>query len=160
MSLSSFLKAISHFFGKLFGSGGETTPRGTTFLTCPNSTQIQETVTITREGGAVKVAEHVLTVPPGAVGEEVRFTATLLADKTLKLKLQASGKDTYQFLQPAMLALSFGRCEAPADPSRLRIYKIDEKGTVIQDLGGEVNRENRTVTATLKTLSIYTMGLP
>jgi hypothetical protein len=159
MSLSSFLKAISHFFGKLFGSGGET-PRGPTFLTCPNSQQLQETVTITKEGGAVKVGGHSLMIPPGAVAEEVRFTATLLADKTLKLKLEANGKDTYQFLQPAMLALSFGRCEAPADPSRLRIYKIDERGTIIQDLGGEVNRESRTVTATLKTLSIYTMGLP
>lgn len=158
MSLSTVFKSIFDAILRLFGKSGE--PRQQ-FLPCPNEKEIQETQTIGEEGGTLRLGEHRLVLPSGAVGEPIRFTATLLADKTLKLRLQANGEETYQFKQPAALTLSYGRCEPPSDPQRLRILKIDPKtGEVVKDLDGEVNPRERTVTARLETLSIYTLGLP
>lgn len=160
MSMSRILVKITEFLRSLLFGKKPPPPSGPTLLVCPNDREIRETATIGPEGGALKLGENSLVLPEGAIEEEVRFTARLLADRSLKLSLEANDQPTYKFARPATLTLSFGRCEAPSEPQRVRVYKIDEKGTIVEDLGGEVDVRARTVTTKLETLSIYTLGLP
>lgn len=116
--------------------------------------------TIGPDGGTLQIGEHSLVLPKGAVQGEVRFSGTLLVDKFLKVRITANGEDSYKFVAPATLKLSYGKCQ-PSDPRRLRVYKIDPKtNVVIEDLGGEVNPRERVVTASLKGLTTYTLGEP
>ena len=165
MPLSTLLDSITAAFRRLFGgsttSTTPTTSQAPRLLVCPNTKEERAAVTIGPEGGTLQLGEHRLVVPQGAVGDKVSFTAVLMADKVLKLHLQANGAESYQFRQPASLTLSYGRCEPAADPQRLRVYKIDPAtNRVIQDLGGRVSVQERAVTATLETLSVYTLGTP
>jgi hypothetical protein len=164
MPLSRLIDSITNALRQLFGG---TTQTGTTptsapaLLACPNEKEMRATQSIGPEGGTLKLAEHVLAIPRGAVSEKVSFSATLLADKVMKVQLQANGKDSFRFAQPVSLTLSYGRCEAPRDAQSLRVYKLDPAtDRVIQDLGGKVDPENRSVTASLDSFSIYTLGSP
>jgi hypothetical protein len=160
--MASILDAIRSVFRKLFGGGDSTPPSNPKIqqLVCVNEREVRDTVTIGKEGGTLRIGRHSLVIPPDAVEGEVRFTGTLLPDKVLKLDLRANGEEKYSFRTSALLTLSYAHCEQPKEPERLRIYKIDEKGNIIEDMGGEVNVKEQTVTAKLRGLSLYTMGLP
>ena len=161
--LSRLIESVLEALRRLFG--GSTTASTTTatpeLLSCPNTKEERAVQTIGPEGGTLKLAEHQLVVPQGGVVDKVSFSAALLEDRLLKVRLQANGADSFKFSQSASLALSYGRCEPPPDAQRLRVYKIDPlTDEVLQDLGGTVDVRARTVTARLDTLSTYTLGTP
>ena len=163
--LTRLMDSIVAALRRLLGGAPEppTTRTGTEpkLLVCPNEKEVRAEQTIGPEGGTLKLDEHRLVVPKGGVAEKVSFTAVLLADRTLKVQLQANGKDSYRFVQPAALTLGYGRCDPPADAKTLRVYKIDPTtGKVLQDLGGKVDERERSVTASLDGFSIYTLGSP
>lgn len=134
---------------------------GATFLQCGTNNPIAESATIGPGGGALFVGGHSLVLPPGAVRESVSFTATILADQILKVRIQANGNESWQFDEAAVLTLSFGDCDLPGSADRLRVYKIDpNKNTILNDLGGNLIAGSESVTVLLDSLSTYTLGLP
>jgi hypothetical protein len=137
------------------------TSRDPQLLNCPNPTEVREVQQIGPDGGTLQIGDHRLDVPAGAVAQTVSFTGVLLADELLKVTIQADGADDFRFQSPATLTLSYARCPAPAEPERLRIYKIDPRtNRVIQDVGGRAAPQERTITAPLDGLSTYTAGAP
>lgn len=158
--MASLVDAIRSLLRKLFGHSAPPPMSRVRQLPCDNDHELRETVSIGKEGGTLRIGPHHLVIPPEAVEEEVRFTGTLLVGKVLKLDLRANDEETFKFRMPALLTLNYAHCEQPKDPSQLRIYKMDAKGTIIEDMGGDVNQKDRHVTARLSGLSLYTMGLP
>ncbi len=131
------------------------------FIQCGTNDPVAQSATIGPGGGVLFVDGHSLVLPPGAVRESVSFTATILADQYLKVRIQANGNESWQFDAPAVLTLSFDQCDLPGSPDRLRIYKIDpQKNTVISDLGGGRVTGAESVTVLLDSLSTYTLGMP
>ena len=156
----SILDAIRSVFHKLFGGSNPPNPPRAKQLACINEREIRDGATIGKGGGTLRIGEHRLVIPPEAVADDVRFTGALLADKVLRLDLRANEQEKYSFRAPVLLTLSYAYCEPPQEPEKLRIYKMDANGNIIEDMGGEVNTRERTVTAKLNGLSLYTMGLP
>jgi hypothetical protein len=160
MPLFRFLEPIFRALRNLFG-GEVKAMSDVKLLPCRNDREQEETMTIGPDGGTLRLGEHRLVLPRGAVDREVRFTATLLADQFLKVDLRANGQESYRFQRAASLTLSYGRCEPPADERRLRIFRIDAAtNRVLADVGGEVSPRERTITASLESLSTYTIGIP
>lgn len=161
MSLSSLMQSLGNAIRRLFGGGDGSSTKGVKLLECPNSKEERATMEIGREGGTLRLGEHRLEVTPGAVTQPVKFTAALLVDRVLKLQIQANGEDGFKFEQPASLTLSYAACGGSAAGTTLQVYKIDPKtNEVIEALGGKVDERARSVTASLRTLSVYTLGSP
>jgi hypothetical protein len=161
--LSRLIESVVAALRRLFGSSTATTPTAASpkLLSCPNTKEERAVQPIGPEGGTLKIGDHQLVVPPGGVPDKVSFSAILLSDKLLKVRLQANDADTFKFSQSASLTLSYGRCEPPADAQRLRVYRIDPlTDAVLKELGGTVDTGARTVTARLDSLSTYTLGTP
>jgi hypothetical protein len=138
-----------------------TAPGSPELITCNTTEEIRATEQIGPQGGTLQVGDHRLEVPAGAVAQTVSFTGVLLADELLKVTIQADGADEFRFQSPATLTLSYARCPAPAEPERLRIYKIDPRtNRVLEDVGGRAAPQERTITAPLDGLSTYTAGAP
>jgi hypothetical protein len=126
-------------------------------LPCPNREEVRAIETIGPEGGTLRLERHHLVVPPGAVRQQVEFSATLLIGDILRLDLRADGRESYAFERPATLRLSYARC--PTHETRLRIYRIDLKsGRILQGLESKVNPQELWVDAELESLTGYTIG--
>lgn len=132
-----------------------------TLLQCNVTEPLATSATIGPEGGALFIGAHSLVLPPGAVQGQVAFTATVVPDQYLKVRIQANGEESWRFNLPAVLSLNFGSCEVSGSPDRIRIYKVDpNKDRLISDHGGNVVTGTQSVVTTLDGLSTYTLGLP
>ncbi|MQA89078.1 MAG: hypothetical protein GEU90_02405 [Gemmatimonas sp.] len=163
MFLRRLIQWIIDFLRHLFGNSDHKpppTPEKYEFLRCRNDDEQTAGQSIGPDGGRLEVAGNLLEVPPGAVAEPVEFSFTLLADEFLKIEIRANRSDKFEFQGSVTLTLSFGRCERSPDPA-VAILKIDpETDRVLEVVGGQLDRQRQTVTASLQTLSRYTLGWP
>lgn len=162
MSASRYFASLRSLFRRLLldTAGGSSSP-GPNFLPCQNDKEERVSRVIDASGGTIELGGHRLDVPAGAVDGAVEFTMALLPARMLKVRIQANGQGSFAFKVPATLTLSYARCGAAVDPSRLRIYKIDpQSDQVLADLGGTLDAQASTLSATSRTLSVYTLGEP
>lgn len=162
MRLWGLIDFLRTLLNRLLGGAREPSAAGEPrLLICPNRQELRAEATIGPDGGTLRIGDHRLDVPRDAIAQPVRISGTLLADRLLKLELKADDADTYGLRQPATLVLSYAACDLPDGEERLHIYRIDgATNRILADIGGDVDRERRTVAGTLRSLSIYTLGLP
>jgi len=134
-----------------------------------------KTATIDQDGGQVKLAGTVLTVPRGAVDGPTLFTVTMLTQPYIKAQLSAvtvsangrrgskgwiAGEELHSFDRPITLTLSYtGAKENLPDAAMLKgLYVVDD--VVQQVFSATVDRRGRSITFTTDHFSDYTPGVP
>lgn len=76
----------------------------------------------------------------------------------MQIEVVAEGQEDFTFRSPATLALSYEFCANV--PENLRIYEVDDNGNVIEDFGGEIDRQAREVRVQVDHLSEYVLAEP
>lgn len=122
-----------------------------------------------RAGGTLRAGNHSLGVPAGAVHEPTLFTMAQLAGGTVQVELLALeldpllgfvdvGSDGFHDGKRVRLTLSYAGAIDLPDPTRLRILRLEDDGTVTE-LPTTLDTAGRTVSAELEHFSRYCMAI-
>lgn len=102
-------------------------------------------------GGQVKFGPHTLTVPPLALWQSTKITATTIPGDTIAVQFQPAGT---KFLLPANLSLDYGHCQnQPTAP--LTIDLLDDLLGTILDLLPSLDPGQGKVSAPIWHFSVY-----
>ena len=103
--------------------------------------------TIGMLGGTIAAGDHRLTLPPGAVLLPTTFTVTAPASEHVELQVHARGHDSFHFLLPARITISYDRCGSrPVDTSSLAVWHYDEvTGLLLELMDGSPDAEDRSI---------------
>jgi hypothetical protein len=102
-------------------------------------------------GGQIKFGPHSLNVPPLAVFQQVRITATTLPGDTIAVQFQPQGQ---KFLLPPTLSLDYSHCQNRPQGS-LTIDLLDDLLGTILDLLPSLDQGSGKVTAPIWHFSVY-----
>lgn len=118
------------------------------FLHCPSATDRSVTGTVGTLGGSLAVDGHRFTLPPLAIAEPTTFTMTAPASEYVELEIHAHGYDSFQFLLPAEIEISYDRCEhEDIEHGALSVWYIDGlTGELLEFMGGVADADARSVT--------------
>ena len=112
------------------------------------------------DGGILRLDNHSLVVPAGAVLEPTLFQMERVESRQVVVDLTATrnGRDVGEqgFVKPVTLSLSYEGLNV-SDPSRLFILRVMPDGRH-ERLPSVVDRENKTVSAELDHFSKYAMA--
>jgi len=64
-------------------------------------------------GGTVSFGGFSISLPPGAVPATTSITVTVPESPYVEVSIRANGGEHYQFLRPATVSMSYGRCLGP-----------------------------------------------
>lgn len=106
-------------------------------------------------GGTIHVGPHTLTVPAGALTQNVTITATTGGESANVVRFQPEG---LQFLVPASLTMSYENCGNWGQLKKMQIIYADDNYQVQEVLLTVVNSINKTLVSPLKHFSIYAVG--
>lgn len=125
------------------------------FLSCPVTTTRSTSRTIGLLGGTLALDGHQIRIPPLAVLGATTFTLTVPASEHVEVEIHAEGRDSFIFLLPASVTLSYERCEeAPVDPANLSVWYIGGlTELLLEHMGGTANADRRRITFTTGHLS-------
>lgn len=127
-------------------------------LECPGRPSNAVSTALGPEGGSVRGAWFRLTLPPSAVEQRTVFWMRPEESNRMQIEVVAEEQEDFTFRAPATLALSYEFCSNV--PDALRIYEVDENGRVVEDFGGEIDREAGEVRAEVDHLSIFILAEP
>jgi len=100
-------------------------------LSCPVSPRRTARKTIGRAGGTLAVGRHKLSIPAGALAQNVTITATQVAGAAPQVEFQPHG---LQFARPARLTLDYSHCRVPGwPPLAIVYYTTDAAGLHIEE---------------------------
>jgi hypothetical protein len=119
------------------------------------------TFVVGRDGGTATFGGTRLVVPAGAVPVSTVFEIVLPASEVVQVEVHALGVEHYVFERPITIAVSYARCNAdpiPLDAVAEGVYIAREPYTVLENMGGVVDRTERTVTFTTGHLSGYAVA--
>lgn len=108
-----------------------------------------------RRGGTLHFGESRLVIPPGALHEPVRISATTRGDAAATVDFQPEG---LRFHRPAVLALDATGCNLPANAASAVVY-IGADGEVLETIAATFNWRWREVVAPIVHFSGYAIGL-
>lgn len=143
------LLAISEY---LRGWPRSTTPRGKKPFQCGRGSGQSVTKSIGPTGGQIGVAGHLLVIPPGALGSDIKFC--MKESKNRHIQVQIKPPVRFAPGTPATLTLSWARCPAGVEPNQPSIYNVDDN----EDLGGRPNPQQRSVSTEITHLSRYAIA--
>jgi hypothetical protein len=84
--------------------------------------------TIGRYGGELRVGPHTLTVPAGALAEDVRITGSTISGSVRGVDFQPHG---LQFSKPVSLTFNYDRCTIPSEAGATEIVYLDGSNQVV-----------------------------
>jgi hypothetical protein len=118
------------------------------FLVCPNTEPRAARGTIGSMGGTLSLGGHSITLPPGAVVEPTRFTIVEPESPNVEIQIHAAGRESFQFLLPATVTISYDRCgQQGIDSSELVVWHVDEvTGALLELMGGVADPAEREIT--------------
>ena len=90
--------------------------------TCEQQDQLSATKYIGPYGGRIVVGNHELTVPPGALSQTVKITATRLSASVAQVDFQPHG---LRFAKPAALRLTYDHCTVSPKNVQSVVYVND-----------------------------------
>jgi hypothetical protein len=130
------------------GEPSALTSAGTDFLVCPSETARSTRGTIGVLGGTLALDGHSLDIPALALSEPTTFSLTAPASDHVEIEIHADGSDSFTFLLPVTITISYDRCERDdIDPASLTVWHIDSvTGTLLELMGGVADGETRAVT--------------
>jgi hypothetical protein len=121
------------------------------FVCVNNGGPYTDTATIGPLGGVMHFGPHSLIVPPLAVFQRTKMSATTYAGDTLSVTFQPQG---LQFFLPATLALDYKHC-AVQPTSSLQIDYLNDLLTEILQLIPSIDNGTGVVTGQISHFSVY-----
>lgn len=122
-------------------------------LSCSTQPQVRTTQVVGSNGGVILVGTHRLVIPAGALKQEITITAEQVPGRVNSVRFLPEG---LRFERPAFLSLSYSNC------SRLlllkRVVYVDELLKILELLPSLDNRNERTVTGTIRHFSRYAVA--
>jgi hypothetical protein len=117
-------------------------------VTCPSSETYADRKTIGLFGGTLRAGGSSITIPFGAVLLPTTFELIVPPSPYMEIEIHAVGMQSYLFLLPATIRIDYSRCEADAIPTNANlqgVYIDDLTKTVLELLGGQIDRTNRVI---------------
>ncbi|MBA3759203.1 MAG: hypothetical protein H0X07_01585 [Gemmatimonadales bacterium] len=125
----------------------------TNLLTCTMQPYVAVTQTVGPNGGKIKVGEHVLEIPQGALSSDVKITAEQVPGATNSLRFSPEG---LRFGRPAALTMSYQNCAAVLLPKAI-VYTT-EKLQILEVLLSLDLFRKQTVSAPIDHFSRYAVA--
>jgi len=105
------------------------------------------------KGGKIKVGSHVLTIPAGALSEDVTIVAEQLTSSVNSVRF---GPEGLIFAQPAELTMSYDNCQSIASPKKV-VY-TDERLKLLEVLHSNDKPQTKIVTSPIDHFSRYAVA--
>jgi hypothetical protein len=122
-------------------------------LSCTTQPQVRRTQVVGAKGGTILIGTHRLVIPAGALKQDVTITAEQVPGRVNSVRFLPEG---LKFDRPATLSLSYANC------SRLlllkRVVYVDELLRILELLPSLDNRDDRTVTGSIRHFSRYAVA--
>lgn len=125
----------------------------TDLLTCSEQKYVAVTQTIGPKGGSIKVGEHLLEIPAGALSQKVRIKAEQMSGSTNSVRFSPEG---LQFEKPAGLTMSYKNCLVVLLPKSI-VYTT-EKFKILEVLRSIDLFRKKAVTAPIDHFSRYAIA--
>jgi hypothetical protein len=111
-------------------------------------------------GGKIAVGGFSINLPAGAVLAPTTLTVTVPASPYVEVSIRADGQEHFEFLQTALVTLSYAGCTDPAlDATTLEAWYVDEgTKTPIARMISVDNKAARSVTFATNHLSGYALA--
>lgn len=124
-------------------------------LMCQQQPYAVTSQTVGLLGGTVRVGNHRLEIPPGALLAPVLITAEAPADNVASVRFFPEG---LQFLLPAYLTLDYSHCPSgPGKPGKSAVFTTDGL-SVLSLLGSTDDTTQRRVTSAIDHFSRYAVA--
>jgi hypothetical protein len=147
-SASATPQNLGGIIGGLLGQQQQPLPL---FVCVNNGGPYTDTATIGPLGGVMRFGPHSLIVPPLALFQRTKLSATSFAGDTLAVTFQPQG---LQFFLPATLVLDYKHC-AVQPTSSLQIDYLNDLLTEILQLIPSIDNGTGVVTGTISHFSVY-----
>lgn len=136
------------------------TTTGSVLVECPTDTELRTSETITGLGGTVTLGGHQVKIPAGALLEPTEITLVEPVSNYMKIHVLAGGSETFTFLEPVEITLSYERCtRSNIDKEPLEVWHVDEvTNELLENMGGVDDKDARAVTFTTDHLSGYAIA--
>jgi hypothetical protein len=125
----------------------------TDLLTCKEQKYVAVTETVGPKGGTIKVGEHILDIPAGALSRKVNITAEQMRGSTNSVRFSPEG---LRFEKPAALTMSYRNCLVVLLPKSI-VYTT-EKFKILEVLRSLDLFNKRTVSAPIDHFSRYAVA--
>jgi hypothetical protein len=122
-------------------------------LLCSEQRYVKTTTGVGPKGAKIKVGSHVLTIPAGALSQNVTITAEQLTGSVNSVRFSPEG---LTFVAPAELTMSYANCENVARSKKV-VY-TDERLKVLELLRSEDKPRAKTVTSPVDHFSRYAVA--
>jgi hypothetical protein len=125
----------------------------TDLLTCTEQNYVSVTQTIGPSGGTIKVGEHTLLIPKGALTAKVKIKAEQMRGSTNSVRFSPEG---LRFGKPGQLTMSYKNCVVVLLPKSI-VYTT-EKFKILEVLRSLDLFRKRSVTAPIDHFSRYAVA--
>jgi hypothetical protein len=122
-------------------------------LLCSPQRYLTTTRVVGSKGGKIKVGSHVLTIPPGALSQDVTIVAEQLTSSVNSVRF---GPEGLIFAQPAELTMSYDNCESITAPKKV-VY-TDDRLKLLEVLSSDDKPQTKTVTSPIDHFSRYAVA--
>ena len=127
---------------------------GSLIISCDKLPQQTVAQVIGSQGGKITVGPHTLTIPAGALKQNVRITASITGDKASTVQF---GPEGLKFQKQASLTMSYAHCKKLL-PLPTRIVYTTDNLKILELLRSLDNRRSKTVTSPLDHFSKYAIA--
>jgi hypothetical protein len=122
-------------------------------LLCTPQRYLTATRVVGPKGGKIKVGSHALTIPAGALSQDVTIVAEQLTSSVNSVRF---GPEGLTFAQPAELTMSYDNCESIAAPKKV-VY-TDDRLKLLEVLSSDDKPQTKIVTSPIDHFSRYAVA--
>jgi hypothetical protein len=130
-------------------------------LSCPTAQTRTARAVIGPLGGTVGAGGSSIRIPPAVVLIPTAFEITVPASRYMEVEIHAVGADSYRFLLPATVTISYKRCPEGALPPAVRaqgVYIDDVSKQVLELMGGLADKADQEISFQTAHLSGYAVA--
>jgi hypothetical protein len=122
-------------------------------LLCSEQRYAKTTTRVGPNGAKIRVGSHVLTIPAGALSQDVTIVAEQITGSVNSVRFSPEG---LTFAAPAQLEMSYSNCQSVAPPKKV-VY-TDEHLKVLELLNSSDKARTQTVTSPIEHFSRYAVA--
>lgn len=122
-------------------------------LSCSPEDYERESKVIGRRGGTIRVGNHELVIPRGALSHDVRITAEQIRGDVNSVRFSPEG---LTFAKPAKLTLNYSNCEESRTPKKV-VY-TDEALKILEVIRSRDSRRSEEVIGDIDHFSRYAIA--
>jgi hypothetical protein len=128
-------------------------PVSADLLVCDPQTYLSSTRLVGPKGGRIKVGSHVLSIPAGALSQDITIVAEQVVGSTNSVRFSPDG---LKFARPAVLTMSYNNCMTVAADKSI-VYTTEQLG-IIELLPSVDKSQSRAVTTEIDHFSRYAVA--